>query len=280
MSINFLIPEANMQFCLYWKRVLDIVAEEIDFLNFYVMPCYDISKYSKCPEEDAKYFKKNSLIIYLGDEHLNRKIPHEKAFAVVKNYVSDDNKISNIIPVPLGTIVNLDIPYIPAENREIDIFFIGQKFSCDGKTIGKPDRDEMWEAMTVLKNGNKNLNIKVQLTEYFTLGLSRKEYAECLANSKIALCPYGTNRETFRFSEAMKYGAVVASCELPHHWFYDNSPHIKLNNWFELDKIMKVLNDKTLLNDFHKSHLNWWDTVLSEKAMAKFIVTKVKKLRK
>lgn len=278
MSINFLIPESNMQFCLYWKRVLEIVAKEINFLNFYVMPCYDMSKYSQCPDEDVKYFKENSLILYLGDEHLNRKIPHEKAFAVVKSYVADNKKVRNIIPVPLGIITNVDVPYIPIDNRKIDIFFSGQKFSCDGKTVGKPDRDEMWEAINTLKN--KGLNIKVQLTEYFTLGLSRKEYAECLMNSKISLCPYGTNRETFRFSEAMKYGSIVASCELPHHWFYDNSPHIKLNNWFELHKITKVLNDKKLLNDLHKTHLNWWNTVLSEEAMANFITKKVQELRR
>lgn len=271
------MPEEHAKTYLYWKRVLDIVSSKVTHLNFYGIPCYDSSKFQTCPSQDAEYFKKDSVVFYFGDEGMNRIIPYEKAFAVFKPYVLENHKIKNLIPIPLGFFRDFtDVPYIPIEKREIDIFFSGQKFSCDGKTVGLPNRDELKLALNKLNI--TGLNVQSQFTDYFARGFDQKEYTKLLMNSKIALCPYGTNKETFRFMEAMKFGCIIASCELPHHWFYDNSPHIKLNNWFEINKVIEVLNNKNVLNDLHKSHLNWWNIALSESAMSEFIIKEIKKL--
>ena len=51
-----------------------------------------------------------------------------------------------------------------------------------------------------------------------------------------------------------------------------------VNNWFEINKVIEVLNNKNVLNDLHKSHLNWWNIALSESAMSEFIIKEIKKL--
>lgn len=77
----------------------------------------------------------------------------------------------------------------------------------------------------------------------FNKGLSSKDYHFFLRHTKIALVPRGwVNTETFRLYEAMKWGCVIITEELPDREYYKNLPIIQVPDW---DTGYKIARDLT-----------------------------------
>jgi len=262
MNIEYLIPETNFEY-LYIKKYMDILYNKykIDY-DFYIMQTWRLEDYNK-------YATKKAIFIISGDEKMNASIDGSKSFAVFKHY-ENFNNYSNIFPIPLGyNRVFINSPIIPIEEREIDIFFIGQK-CCQNRT-------DLEKIKSYLIQNNKDKKILIEFTDFFMKGRSSEEYSKLLHNSKFALCPYGTNRETYRFYEAMKTGSIIISYGLPNYYFYNNAPVHFINDWKNTDKIIKSYNVSEMKNMSNKV-TNYWENNFSENAIADYIFNTIKKI--
>lgn len=121
-----------------------------------------------------------------------------------------------------------------------------------------------------------------QFNDGFNNGLDEEDYNFILRNSKIALCPKGwVNTETFRLYEAMKWGCVVISEELPDRSYYKDIPIIKVKDWREGLKISnELINNKTKLEEMSKKTLQYYKDNLSPQATANLIVDKLNSLER
>jgi hypothetical protein len=121
-----------------------------------------------------------------------------------------------------------------------------------------------------------------QFNDGFNNGLDEEDYNFILRNSKIALCPKGwVNTETFRLYEAMKWGCVVISEELPDRSYYKDIPIIKVKDWREGLKISnELINNKTKLEEMSKRNLQYYKDNLSPQATANLIVDKLNSLER
>lgn len=225
------------------------------------------------PEKFYKNASKNTVFIITGDELMKLKLDYNLCLAVFKNYVPEDNKYSNVFPIPLGYHKNFKtIPFIPMEKRTTDIFFYGQK-CCE-------DRENLLAFSNKIKHKYKNLKIDINFSNGFAEGLSPDNYAFKLMNSKMALCPYGTSKETFRFCEAFKSGCLVVSRDLPNNFFYKDAPFLKINNWDEIVKYFDTLKNNNELDKISNINLNFYKDKLSEVAVCKYIESNLKCLKK
>jgi hypothetical protein len=114
---------------------------------------------------------------------------------------------------------------------------------------------------------------RIAFTEWFGKGLPPEEYAQTLANTKIALCPPGfVSHETIRHWEAMRLGCVVISAPLPPNRFYKDSPIIQLKDWSELKPVLTdLLSDPARLRGLHEATVAWWKSRCSEEAVAEYM---------
>ena len=113
----------------------------------------------------------------------------------------------------------------------------------------------------------------IAVTEWFGKGLPPEEYAQTLANTKIALCPPGfVSHETIRHWEALRLGCVVISAPLPANRFYEGSPIIQLEDWSSLRPLLTdLLGDPARLRGLHVATVEWWKSRCSEKAVAEYM---------
>ena len=95
--------------------------------------------------------------------------------------------------------------------------------------------------------------------------------------SKIVLCPKGFHStECFRHYEALKQGCIVISEKLSDSYLYNNSPIIQLDNWNGIRKIVNdLLQDESLLMKKSEESLRWYENVMSEKATAMYVLSKI-----
>lgn len=193
-----------------------------------------------------------------------------------------------IFPIPLGYDKGqLDLPIVPVDQREYDVFFAGSvnhapspKYSVRD-LVGNPkaiSRNEMISRLRSFKNRYPNFNVKLSVTRDFHASESSgsKLYSEEMMRAKICVVPRGTSFETFRFFEALRYGCVIITKSLPPRWFYDGSPAIRLPNWERLeDTLTTLLNDKDLMQQKHVAGLEWWKNRCSEAAVGTYIAETV-----
>ena len=121
-----------------------------------------------------------------------------------------------------------------------------------------------------------------QFNDGFNNGLDEEDYNFILRNTKIALCPKGwVNSETFRLYEAMKWGCVVISEELPDRSYYKDIPIIQVKDWREGLKISnELINNKTKLEEMSKRNLQYYKDNLSPQATANLIIHKLNSIDK
>ena len=102
-------------------------------------------------------------------------------------------------------------------------------------------------------------------------------YTQALANSKIALCPRGNyDAESYRIFEAAKLGCVIVSEPLPSRWYYQGCPAVILRTWSELPGVLRdLLSEPAKLRRLSRRGRQWWDSTVSEAAVARFIAMNV-----
>jgi hypothetical protein len=195
--------------------------------------------------------------------------------------------LAPIYDIPLGYFNQIDLPIKPIQERQYDVFFAG---SVVHETypkrslkywLGTPKslaRQRMLDNMNALKQKYPHWQIESLVTANFqaTKNASAQSYSEQMMAAKICLVPRGASYETFRFFEGLRYGCVVICEALPSRWFYDGSPAIRLEDWRDLEQVVKpLLEDDRLLQEKHQQSLDWWRTQCSETVLGKYIAEKL-----
>jgi hypothetical protein len=229
MKIKYSIPDNprivsqfnNFPFgCGEIKNFIDICREiqsikNIDNTIWYADPDYNSQN---APEG----LSKEDIVFYKGDEHYRVPPWHKDCKLILKHTVRNDFP-ENIIHIPfLYTSDCIRFPYVPFNDRKIDVFFTG---TCWPETNRKFIID-------YLKSKLKGVN--------FILGdfINPKEYYYILANTKISLCLDGKwTPECYRFSESIQAGSLAFSSDLSYSKLFDNCPYIKMD-WSNLDQVI------------------------------------------
>ena len=249
---------------------------------------------SKTPTPLLKQIKhsKKVLIWHSSENKRNNinEIKNDYAHIFSNYYWNTKNTTS----IPLGYFTeSINSEIIPMSERLYNISFIGclnrNRLVLASELSGIR---KFWLSMGLSFYKNKTLKIlnKIlqwkwnrdlfQFNEDFNKGMDSELYQYFLQHSKIALCPRGwTNSETFRLYEAMKYGCVVITEELPDREYYKNIPVIKVENWSDGIKIARnLLKNPKKLEQMGLNNKKFYEEFLSPRATAEIIVKKLKVL--
>ncbi|GGF20478.1 glycosyltransferase family 47 protein [Hymenobacter cavernae] len=244
----------------------------------------------------AKKEARKIVVLYFSDE--NSTIPHalmkSGVYAVFKNYMPTELPYPNLFHLPLGYLkTTQQHPITEINQRKINVFFSGALHGTRLKffknfTLIKFLPMRYW--LSVFHHFKKLVphtydsfypSSYIRFNKYgFRSGMTPALYSEILYNTKIALCPRGIlSAETFRHFEAMRAGCIIISEQLPHTFFYQDSPMIFIDDWKQSDVIIKeLLSNPSKLADIHQRMLRWWKNVCSEQAIANYIIAKLRHL--
>ena len=181
---------------------------------------------------------------------------------VLRPYLFDRNMVvpngsrcADIAWIPLGykTGVGPTIPesLMSIADRSLDFFY-----------SGAPDTN-YGERLSMINTFNASgLPGTVLTTAGFTKGMSVNVFRATLERTRFALCPGGTDPETFRLFEALETGTIPIS--LNHSFLHDQRamagcPIVKLNGWGELPMWYAMVKDHdALLEQYRSAISHWW----------------------
>ncbi|BAY13418.1 glycosyltransferase [Calothrix sp. NIES-2098] len=204
-----------------------------------------------------------------------------------KSLLSGKGTITPIYDIPLGYSNSKDIPIKDIEERLYDTYFSGSVVHIPyplwsfKRWLGTPKtlaRKLMISSINQFKKKNPDFKVELSITGGFRNRTVEDErsYCEIMMDTKICLVPRGTSFETTRFFEAMKYGCIVVTEALPSRWYLNGSPVIQIEDWQDLEKILKkLLENQQLMREMHQQSLNWWKNQCSEAIVGEYIVEKL-----
>jgi hypothetical protein len=179
-----------------------------------------------------------------------------------------------IYELPLGYFTLRDIDPPPIDQRPVDVFFAGT-LAVSGWTLraSVAARKQLAAALGEAQAALPQYRIESLLAAPTTgKRLGPEAYTQALASARIALAPRGNLDETFRLFEAAKLGCVIVSEPLPQRWYYQGSPVVSIPKWSALPGVLRgLLNDPATLKELSRRGRQWWDSKLSEEAVANFI---------
>jgi hypothetical protein len=232
------------------------------------------------------------ILIWASNENkLNRVGELKRQYKhIFTNYYWDD---INTTSLQLGCHTDSkNKTIIPIKERLFNISFTGclnrNRIQIASQLLGI---DTKWIALGMLFNKKWTLKIINQLVKYkynndyyqfndgFNNGMDGEDYNFILRNTKIALVPKGwVNSETFRLYEAMKWGCVVISEELPTRTYYKDIPIIQVTNWNDGLRIAnELIRDITTLERMSKANREYYKRNLSTEATADLIINTITK---
>lgn len=286
------------------ENILKILEELLGEI-YYEYKFLIFDKKPRIPIPDFELFGDDVILLFLSDE--KSTLPTEvcdKFFAIFKSYYPLDKNIKNIVDFPMGYSNTSELTrHIPFDDRAYDVSFAG---NFQGSRLDfyrsssylrilppwpvKNHRvstaySKALRKLGIFKAGEKPSsfgNSLIYWTDGFAKGFSRKEYAEILSQTRVALCPTGfISPESFRLFEAMKLGCVlVVSDQLPPSRWYKNSPIIVEKNWLKINKVIRdLIKNPDELRSIHEQTLNWWNDVCSDQAVARYLADEILRLR-
>ena len=284
------------------KNVINNIGEEIN-LGGFELEVFTILK-NKLPD-----FKDYLFIMYGNNGNelpLSRFIQHDKKILIWR---SNENKLNRVSELKkdykhIFTNYHWDIDnttslqlgchsdtknktIIPIKERLFNITFTGCLNRNRVQIVSELlNVNSKWISLGMLLNKKLTLRIINQLLKYkynndyyqfndgFNNGLNEEDYNFILRNTKIALVPKGwVNTETFRLYEAMKWGCVVISEELPQREYYKNIPIIQVKNWRDGLRIAnELIMDIPTLDKMSKTNKEFYKRNLSPEATADLIL--------
>jgi hypothetical protein len=272
----------------FFESLREHMGESFEQFRFLI-----INKNSRWSRIDLPIRGKDVVLLWLGDEE--GTIPHELSGdfqLILKSYWPISESVGNMHPFPLcGSSAVLEKDPVPFEERKTGVFFSGnlnanrvdfyrQFFPWGGFPPGNlPLLARKLIARGLGTRPGRLLprdfsasfpDSVIRFTGGFAQGYPPGEFASRLADARIALCPPGfTSHETIRHFEAMSQGCVVLSAKLPTNVLYRASPVIEIVKWSSLHSVLAdMLNHPSRLAEISQSTYEWWDRVLSPKAMA------------
>lgn len=273
------------------ENISDDLLEEYEI---YIFANYD----KKIIPDSISLNTKKKILYYLGDAAgaIDPR-PLDRYFELIfKTHLREEFLSEKILPVSLGYVNDVpELPIQPINERKLNVFFSGdlnrnridlyRSFFPNQKFIPKRGLPSQLFRNILIKYKYDFSGLfpdsLIVFNNGFKTGLSRLEYGEKLADSKIILSPMGFgNAECFRNIEAMRAGCVIISDKLPKHEFYEGSPIIQVEDWKEgLSWVKKLLRDKEMMKDYHLKTVDWWANKCSEIAMAGYMKEKISDIR-
>lgn len=235
----------------------------------------------------------NFLILLKSAKTRVRRLPSSLKYTFIRfrSLLSSTFKIAPMYDIPLGYYNQLDLPIKDIKARRYDVSFAGsvvheyylvwsvKRWLNTPKSVS---RKKMIAALDKIKKEHPAFRVKLSITSGFEAAWSAdaSSYSQELMDTKICLVPRGAVLETFRFFEALRYGCVVITEALPSRWFYDGSPAVRVENWTDLERILKkLIEDERLMQRKHQESLEWWRTKCSEAAVGTYIAEKLNSLK-
>jgi hypothetical protein len=178
-----------------------------------------------------------------------------------------------IYEIPLGYHTLVDVPEVPFDQRETDVFFAGA-LAPAMKIELRPSIASRKQMIAAIDEAKRALpEIKFDCSLQPLRGKFRPaDYSRSLMNAKVVLCPRGNFDETFRFFEAARSGCVIITEPLPDRWYYENVPAIRIRGWSELlAKLQELFANPGRLSDLSRQTRQWWNERASEPAVAQYM---------
>jgi hypothetical protein len=264
---------------------------------FYVFSTNDTSVLPAIADQNIDVNR--SVLFYLSDE--TSFIPENLSpfFKVIfKSYLPYEPG-GNIHSFTLGHINDMIFAadsVLPVEKRTINLFFSGnlQKNRSDLYRQFNMLRAVPLTLLTRMLRGplrniflklfgsdfsSEEKKFKIQFTNGFMKGYSKKEYKDFLLQTKILLCPKGSlSVETFRLFEGLNAGCIVISEMLPELDIYKDVPVIQIKSWDKgLKKAREFLSDPLMLQGMQDESIKWWNSNCSYSSVAKRIIIQLQK---
>jgi hypothetical protein len=285
------------------KNVVNNQGEEIPNLGGFEYAFIKILK------RKLKDFNEYLFVIYGNNGNelpLSRFIQHDKKILIWRSNENKLNRVSelkkhykhiftnyhwdtdNTTSLQLGCHSDTkNKTIIPIKERLFNITFTGCLNRNRVQIVSELlNVNSKWISLGMLLNKKLTLRIINQLLKYkynndyyqfndgFNNGLNEEDYNFILRNTKVALVPRGwVNTETFRLYEAMKWGCVVISEELPQREYYKNIPIIQVKNWRDGLRIAnELIVDIPTLDKMSKTNKEFYKRNLSPEATADLIL--------
>jgi hypothetical protein len=285
------------------KNVVNNQGEEIPNLGGFEYAFMKILK------RKLKDFNEYLFVIYGNNGNelpLSRFIQHDKKILIWRSNENKLNRVSelkkdykhiftnyhwdtdNTTSLQLGCHSDTkNKTIIPIKERLFNITFTGCLNRNRVQIVSELlNVDSKWISLGMLLNKKLTLRIINQLLKYkynndyyqfndgFNNGLGEEDYNFILRNTKVALVPRGwVNTETFRLYEAMKWGCVVISEELPQREYYKNIPIIQVKNWRDGLRIAnELIVDIPTLDKMSKTNKEFYKRNLNPEATADLIL--------
>ena len=180
-----------------------------------------------------------------------------------------------IVEIPLGTFWLSPLPLVPIADRRYDLSFAGsmKNDAHQGARIlpqKTRSRMQMIEAVERLRQRRPDVTASMRPLDVFSdVGDHRHDYSELMMQTRLALCPRGGARETYRVFEAAASGCVPITERLPKRDYYRGFPGVQLRTWSQLPRVAeRLLGDANELRQRHEAALAWWRDEASPRATA------------
>lgn len=181
-----------------------------------------------------------------------------------------------VVDVPLGTYLLSDVDFVPFDERPLDVSYAGSRFNREVDahrrvpTRKVRSRRELEGAIDQLARARSDVRLGSHIIDRFQEAAAHRDvYSRMLMDSRIALCPRGGSLETYRFFEAMSFGTIPITEQLPDRYFYTGSPAVRVRQWSELPGVLhRLLADPAALRARHEAVLRWWHERCSPVAVA------------
>ena len=191
-----------------------------------------------------------------------------------------------VVPIPLGYAYQRDVPAVPWEERDVDAFFAGstvhtldrggalrKRLRAGGFGVKSLHREGMLAAAEQLRGERPDLNVQIQLMGSDDVTDHVDTYSETMARTRFSLDPRGQSRESYRFFEAARVGAVPVVTALPAGGLYAGAPALRLRHWDDLPAAMRRMTERPEeARALHEAVLAWYASHGSPEATAARLV--------
>lgn len=196
---------------------------------------------------------------------------------------------SAIVPMPLGYAHQHDVPPVPWEERDIDAFFAGsmvqvvdrgsslrRRLRQGGLGVKSLHRQRMTAAVEQLRRERPDLHVQFDVVASDAVTDHADTYSERMARTRFSIDPRGTSRESYRFFEAARVGAVPVVTALPAGGLYAGAPVLRLRHWSDLPAAMRRMTDHPeQARALHEAITAWYAAQGSPEATAERLVPHV-----
>ncbi len=173
--------------------------------------------------------------------------------------------------IPLGYHSQVEVPYVPMRDRQLDLFFAGEvrhpvarsDYRYWTSTSKFEVRGQLWRELQRLKGEWRIDQGAIASGDNSTNRQAFASYSEKMMNTRICVAPRGSLPDTFRHFEGMRAGCLIISNPVPVEPYLYRAPMLVIDHWRELGGILrKYGRNEDFLAEMGAKANAWWRTRL------------------